>query len=159
MNPREEMRELERLFNESPHSSAFLSLQRTSKWGERIREEVVEGIRAGRPDAIEDGILFLEISPRYFRSGYHKAVVARVLKAASLDESQQGRLRKVILDAVSSRVGPEFSEYARLAIQVANEDFMEKLDSRLTVDQDWSRSRLERLKSLCERHVRPADTR
>jgi uncharacterized protein DUF4038/uncharacterized protein DUF5060 len=35
---REEMRELERLFNESRYSSAFLSLQRTSKWGERSKQ-------------------------------------------------------------------------------------------------------------------------
>ncbi len=152
MNAREEMRELERLFHASPYSNAFLSLQRSSKWGERIREEVVEGIRARRPEAIEDGILFLEVSPLYFRSGYHKATVARVLKAAPLDEPQKERLRRVILDAVSSG-GPEFREYARLAIRVADADFMGKLNERLTEDQDWIRSRRDRVRSLCETHA------
>ncbi len=157
MNAREEMHELERLWQESPYSSEFERALRSSKWAERIRVDVVEGIRIKKPEAIEDGILFLEVSPRYFRSGYHKAAVARALKRAPLDESQKERLRKVVLEAVSSRVGPEFSEYARLAIQVANAEFMGKLDDRITNDQNWSRTRLHRLKSLCERHAKEID--
>jgi hypothetical protein len=131
---------------------------REELWGERDRQKVVEGIRAGHLEAIEDGIRYLEISPRYFRSGYYKAAVARVLKGASLDESQKERLRRVILDAVSSRVvGPEFNEYARLAIRLANLEFLGKLNDRLTNDQDWSRSRLARLQSLCGKHWEPQD--
>ena len=122
--------------------------------GSGIGEEVIAGIRAGKPEAVEDGILFLEVSPRYFRSGYYKASVARVLKAAPLDEPQKERLRKVILDAVSSRVGPEFNEYARLAIQVANAEFMGKLNERLTDDKDWIRARRDRVRSLCEKHAK-----
>ena len=152
MNELDEMHELERLWQESPHSDRFSMLRRDSKWGERIREEVIKGIENKQRRAIEDGILFLEISPRYFRSGYYKAIIARKLKSAPLSAEQQERLQRVILSAVAGRVGPEFNEFARLAIRVADAEFMNEVEKRIPTSEGWVRGRLVRLLSRCKQH-------
>lgn len=152
MDPRAEMQELERLWQAGPHSSEFIARQRTSKWGDLIREEVIEGIQRGDPSAIEDGILFLEVSPRYFRSGYFKASIASKLKRAPLTDGQRKRLRQVILAAVDSDVGPEFSEYARLAVVVADTGFVERLREREQTSHGWVCGRLRRVLALCRKH-------
>jgi hypothetical protein len=153
MDARAEMQDLERLFGESPYSCEFIQRQRDSKWGERIRREVVKGIDERRPASIEDGVLFLETNPRFFRSGYHKATVASRLKSAPLTDQQLARLRQVILAAAGdSRVGPEFNEYARLAIRVGNADFLGDIENRARSTDGWRRSRFERILSLCRKH-------
>src|SRR4051794_4279454 len=86
----EEIRELERLWNDK--APDFQNRRRASKWGENIGPDVIAGIREGHGDAIEDGILFLEVNPRFFRSGYHKGRLARVLKTADLSAAQEQRL-------------------------------------------------------------------
>lgn len=154
MDSRAEIEDLERLWRESPQSSEFLQRRRDSKWGERIREEVVKGIDEGRSESIEDGLLFLETNPRFFRSGYHKSIIAGRLKSAPLTEKQRSRLRQVILAAAcDSQVGPEFNEYARLAIRVGDGDFLAEVDKRMRSSEGWSRSRLARILSLCRRHM------
>lgn len=150
MNAIAEMHELERLWQESPYSDKFGTLRRDSKWGERIREEVIQGIENKQRRAIEDGILFLEVNPWYFRSGYYKAIIARKLKAASLSLEQQARLRQVILSAVAGRVGPEFKEYARLAIRVADSEFLSEIERRLPTSEGDVRGRLLWLSSRCK---------
>jgi len=146
MDPQTEMRELQRLFEVAPHGAEFLSLQRSSKWGERIREEVIEGILLKQPEAIEDGVLFLEENPRYFRTGYFKASIASKLKSVPLTESQRHRLREAILRAITSnRVGPEFTEYARLAAVIVTSDFHEKVVGLRDRLSGWQRGRCERI--------------
>lgn len=143
---RAEMRELERLFTESPYSDQFLCLRRTSKWGERIGDVVVEGIKQHNLDSIEDGLLFLEENPRYFRSGYFKASIASKLKRAPLTPDQRVRLRAIILKAVhSDKVGPEFNEYARLAVLLATPEFIRTVATLKEATTDWSRQRCERI--------------
>ena len=142
------MRELRRLFEQSPYSDEFLQLRRASKWGERIREEVIKQIEEHRPEAVEDGILFLEENPRYFRTGYFKAAIASKLKSAPLTTDQQHRLLEVILRAITSAdVGPEFNEYARLAAIIATPEFVKRVVSTRDNSSDWSRQRCERLLS------------
>lgn len=152
MDPRTEMREMEGLWQVGPHSDAFQLRRRTSKWGEPIREDVIEGIQRGEPAAIEDGVLFLEVSPRYFRSGYFKASIASNLKRAPLTDSQRERLRQIILAAVDSDVGPEFNEYARLAVVVADAAFLAQVQARERAAEGWVRDRLRRLLMLCRGH-------
>src|SRR5205807_7166508 len=49
------------------------------------------------PEGIEMAVRFLEADPWYFRSGYIKADVLRLLRASPLTEEQRKRLRQVIL--------------------------------------------------------------
>lgn len=150
MDARSEMRELQRLFEQSRYSDEFLRLRRASKWGERIREEVIKGIEHRQPESVEDGILFLDVSPRYFRTGYFKAIIAGKLKSASLTIDQRHRLLEIILRAIDSAdIGPEFNEYARLAAVIATPEFIKKVLSAKVDARDWSRRRCERILSLC----------
>ena len=150
MDARSEMQELQRRFEQSPHSDEFMQLRRASKWGERIREEVIKRIEQHRPEAIEDGILFLEENPRYFRTGYFKAAIASKLKSAPLTPDQQHRLLQVILRAITTAdVGPEFNEYARLAAIIATPEFVKRVVGTRDNSSDWSRQRCERLLSHC----------
>ena len=144
------MQELLRRFWQSPHYEALMQLRRASKWGERIREEVIKRIEQHRPEAIEDGILFLEENPRYFRTGYFKAAIASKLKSAPLTPDQQHRLLQVILRAITTAdVGPEFNEYARLAAIIATPEFVKNVVGTRDNSNDWSRHRCERLLSHC----------
>ena len=153
MDPRAEMRELQRLFEQAPQSAEFIRLRRNSRWGERIREQIIDRIKLCDPteseNAIEDGILFLEENPRYFRTGYFKAAIASKLKGVRLSEVQRDRLLSIVLNATQSAdVGPEFSEYARLAAVIATADFLHSVAGFRDQRDGWSRRRCERILAL-----------
>jgi len=150
-----EIRRLEYLFEQAPRGEAFRDLRYASKWGEGIRHEVLKPLQRGDKAAIEDAIVFLEENPRFFRSGYHKRALAASLKSAELSADQIARLRQVILTAAASpNVGPEFSEYARLAIQLADHRFIGEVAARIADAEGWVKKRLERILRLTRAHQR-----
>ena len=151
-----EILRLELLFEESPRGEAFADLVRTSKWGHKIREAVLKPlIHRREPAAIEDAILFLEVSPRFPGSGYHKRALTAALKSANLTPQQVARLRQVVLDAAESpRIGPEFSEYARLAVRLADREFIWVIQTRQAEAAGWKKDRLERILRLWRVHGR-----
>ena len=156
MNPDKEISEMERLWNATPWSNGFSGMGYASMWGESIRKEVVDGIRSQKRQSLEAGILFLEVCPRYHRSGYYREWVARALKSAPLTPTHKERLRHVILDAIDSeRVGPEFSEYARLAIVVADVAFIRKVKERPNSERGWVQNRFNRLLARLEQFCPP----
>lgn len=59
-------------------------------------QEAHERMRRGEREVIEDTLLFLEVDPWFFRSGYLKERVLRHLKGAPLNDSDRARLRQVI---------------------------------------------------------------
>lgn len=76
------------------------------------------------PDGIEMVVRFLEADPWYFRSGYHKADMLRLLRNSPLTEDQRKRLRQVILARIHARETPrEFRWYCRLARFVSDREF------------------------------------
>lgn len=144
------MRELERLYRPGPFPDDFHALWRASKWGDRIREDLIEALKQHHADAIEDGVLYLEESPRYFQSGYRKCSIASKLKSAPLTSEQRQRLLAVILrDAASERIGPEFSEYARLAAIIATPAFVKDVISLRDKTEGWARERCKRVLRHC----------
>ena len=52
-------------------------------------------VRAGKPDAMEAAVCFLELRPYFFRSGYMFKDILRVCRHAPLSEEQQVRLSNV----------------------------------------------------------------
>ena len=152
---RVEIRRMEALFEDAPDGREFYNLRRYGKWGEPIRDTVLKPLRRGDPAAIEDAIVFLEENPRFFRSGYHKRTLAAALKTAALTPDQTARLRQVVLDAAhSTKVGPEFSEYARLAVKLADRRFLDAVEARLAKAEGWTKGRLERILRLWKTHDR-----
>ena len=61
-------------------------------------------------------IKFLEANPWYFRSGYHKADILKMLRKHALSDDQCARMRKVVLERVRGRPVREMRAYARFAI-------------------------------------------
>jgi hypothetical protein len=83
----------------------------------------IELLRAGDPDAIEMAVRFIEANPWYFRSGYHKADVLKLLKKLPLSDDQCARLRQAILERVRGRPLREMRAYGRLALKISSPEF------------------------------------
>lgn len=73
-------------------------------------------------------VRFLEADPWYFRSGYHKAEILKLLQRHPLTDDQSVRLRKVILDRVRGRSIRDIRAYGRLASKVTDAQFEAELD-------------------------------
>lgn len=70
----------------------------------------------------ENAVVFLEVDPVYFRSGYDKAQLLRHLKRAELNGDHKRRLRKVALTAVEKARSVEFRQYCQLAARLASQE-------------------------------------
>jgi hypothetical protein len=66
-------------------------------------EQVLAGVRAGRPDAIEEATRFLVADPWCFRSGYLKAELMHALANAALPDHVIPPLREVVLHRIIDR--------------------------------------------------------
>ena len=77
-------------------------------------------------------ILFLEADPWFFRSGYLKARLLRVLKRATLSSREADRLLQVVLNSVDKRHREEFRSYVQLAARIATPQLREQLRDRLS---------------------------
>lgn len=86
-------------------------------------------LRVGDPGAIEMAVQFLEANPWYFRSGYHKADILKLLKRLPLSGDQCARLRRVILERVQGRPVREMRAYGRLAPKISSPEFEAELTS------------------------------
>lgn len=83
----------------------------------------MEQLEAGNPLAGEMAIRYLESDPRYFRSGYHKADMLKLLRTARFDAEQRKRLQAVILSRVRGKPVREFRWYAKLAPAITDNEF------------------------------------
>lgn len=93
------------------------------------------------PDLLEFVIQFLEVDPRYFRSGYHKERMLGRLKQAVMKPQQLTRIRHVLLDAVLHRGGREFRRYCRVAARYADEALIQELNEVAEAGDGKQRSR------------------
>lgn len=151
MVPFIEIAELESLWQGD--RAVFYDLNRRSKWGNLIAEQVIHPLKRNEPQAVEDAVIFLEANGRYFRSGYAKARIAAILKSKTLTEAQRARLREVLLAAPESpKIGSEFTEYARLALVVGDERFFRKLAKQAETDDPRTRARCIWILDLYARH-------
>lgn len=98
-------------------------------------DRAYQQVKAGDPAGADVLIEFLEADPRFFRSGYLKADVAQYLKRVALTEEQRARLRKVVLEVVSSRDGRELRRYCHLATVLDDQAFRDQLH-RLIASSD-----------------------
>jgi hypothetical protein len=88
-------------------------------------------LRERNPAGLESAIEFLEADPWFFRSGYVKAKLIRLINRFSLTPEQADRLRSVVLNIVDRRGGQEFRAYCRLARHVDGADLRPRLQDRL----------------------------
>jgi hypothetical protein len=91
-------------------------------------DEFLAALRASQRHAIEDAILFLEVDPWYFGSGYLKERLIRGLKSAALTAQDRRRLWNVIWNVTGGRNRREFRRYCALATLVGDSDLIQLLE-------------------------------
>ncbi|MEN9536490.1 MAG: hypothetical protein RLZZ178_487 [Verrucomicrobiota bacterium] len=103
-------------------------------WPDKLKEvEEVDG------EWREAAITFLEVNPRYFRSGYDKAQLLRCLKRADLSPKHKQRLKAVLLDVVGRPSGVEFRQYCQLAARLASNELATALSKLVKSEDDGVR--------------------
>jgi hypothetical protein len=89
----------------------------------------------------ENAVTFLEVNPRYFRSGYDKAQLLRCLKRADLSPRHKQRLKAVLLDVVGRPSSVEFRQYCQLASRLASKELTSALNKLLKSEDEGVRRR------------------
>jgi hypothetical protein len=93
-------------------------------WPDRLKE-----VATTDGEWRENAVVFLEVDPVYFRSGYDKAQLLRRLKRAELSGDHKRRLRKVALRAVEKARSVEFRQYCQLATRLASKEMTDGLST------------------------------
>jgi hypothetical protein len=104
-------------------------------------ETIYERLREGNAAALVDAIEFLEADPWFFRSGYIKAKLVRLIKRWPLTPVQADRLRAVVVRVVDGRDRREFRDYCRLARRLDGPELRAALERRLTHPEEGVRRR------------------
>ena len=113
---------------------------RTSPTDRLWSDEFLAALRASDRPAIEDAILFLEVDPWYFGSGYLKERLIRGLKSANLTAQDRRRLWNVVWNVTGGRNRREFRNFCSLATIVGDSDLIQLLEN-VTPERDLSASR------------------
>jgi hypothetical protein len=92
-------------------------------------DDFLAALRASHHPSIEDAILYLEVDPWYFRSGYLKERLIRGLKSANLSAKDRRRLWNVVWNVASGKNRREFRNFCSLATIVADDDLLRLLEN------------------------------
>jgi hypothetical protein len=122
--------EFHRAWKEGCNEFGYVRYKQTERYSEtldRFREatrsvdEVISTAyaqaRLGDATQLPTLFAYIALPGRYFRSGYQRAGIWRLLKRLSLDEKQSGILHEIMLRQIQT-AGPEFVEIARMAVKV-----------------------------------------
>jgi hypothetical protein len=115
-------------------------------------DETHRKIKEGNREFIEDTILFLEVDPWYFRSGYLKEKLLDILKQAPLVEDDKARLRRVIVAVAAGRNRREFRRFCCLALKITTEDFERELEEKAKEQHPESKGKLSYLLNFIAKH-------
>ena len=116
-------------------------------------DEFITDLRNSKRDAIEQAILYLEVDPWYFRSGYLKERLVRRLKSANLSTQDCTRLRNVIWNVASGKNRREFRDFCRLATVVASDDFRQRLVEVSSEHDTEAKGKFTFLRKHLDRHT------
>jgi len=113
---------------------------------------ILRDIRTGSGRWRDDALVFLEVDPWFFRSGYLKEKIVRALKQADLTMSEIERVNGILVTVVDSRKRREFREFCRLAVKVATPTLVAQLSQRETAPDAGVRSRAATMLSYIRKH-------
>ena len=109
-------------------------------------------IRAGDRQTIGDALLFLEVDPWHFRSGYLKERLLDCLKQAPLTDEDAARIRRMIIARARGPSRREFSRFCKIAIKVDSDEFESEL-KQIIQEQGYStHGKLSYLVDYLKRH-------
>jgi len=111
---------------------------------DRIVSNALADAKQGRYGQFAMLFAYLDIPGRYFRSGYQRTEIWRLLKQLPLDEAQSAILRRIILHQVET-AGPEFKDATKVAPSVSSPDFYREVQQLCESDRDYVSRRADRL--------------
>ncbi|MCE5198779.1 MAG: hypothetical protein ABFD54_10455 [Armatimonadota bacterium] len=92
-------------------------------WSDKVRLKIKNGDR----EVINDALLYLEVDPWYFRSGYLKERLIDALKSAPLTNEDVNRIQNIIINIAGGPNRREFRRFCQLAARVTSPEFEELL--------------------------------
>lgn len=119
-------------------------------WSAQAQRDIVDSSGPWRNAAI----LYLQISPRFFRSGYLRDVVCTRIKQAELQHKERKNIQEALLQSIVRRPSTgRFQFDCRLAIKVADSDFLQELRSLRGNSNPWISGRASRMEQAILRHA------
>ena len=113
-------------------------------------------LQAGDPTELDGALLFLEVDPWCFRSGYVKERIAQLLTRHELSPGQRERFERVLVHLVDVGDRREFAEFCRLARRAPTQRLRAELRARLrSTDEGVRRRALVMLTSLRRPRLTP----
>jgi hypothetical protein len=88
------------------------------------------------PTTIATAISYLEADPYFFRSGYIKENILRLLKKVTLSKKQIAELQEILIDAITNNNRREYQEYCKLARIIADEPFRHQIQDIIQQSDD-----------------------
>lgn len=95
-------------------------------WSDETQRRMKEGDR----ETLDDVLLFLEVDPWFFRSGYLKELLLDNLRQAPLTEDDKARIRRALIKIAGGKNRREFSRWCSLAVKVTNDAFERELEEQ-----------------------------
>ena len=107
-------------------------------WSDEAREGILRGENGWR----ESALLYLDRSPRFFRSGYLRDRLCYLLKQCELSEAERDDVRRILLESLERRpsVG-RFGYDCRRAARWADKFFVARLEALAERKDGWTRGR------------------
>jgi len=119
-------------------------------WSAQAQRDIVTGSGVWRDAAI----LYLQISPRFFRSGYLRDVVCTKLKQAELQHRERTDTQEALLRSIVRRPSTGSFRYdCRLALRVADKPFLQELRALCSNRNPWISGRALRMEKAIQRHA------
>ena len=101
----------------------------------------MEKIKTGDLSSLPFLFAYLETNIKYYRSGYIKGEICRVIKKLNLNFEEKENLSRIILLNIGF-AGREISEIAKLIPKINNDDFKTALFAFAEQSEDWIKKRI-----------------
>lgn len=120
-------------------------------WSDEARDRILQG-NGGWRDA---AMLYLRLSPRFFRSGYLRDRLCHLLKQCELSESERKDILKILLETLVRRPSTgRFSHDCRLAGRWADDEFTVRVRELSARKDRWTCGRAGRMLNAIEQEKR-----
>lgn len=83
----------------------------------------LDEVRSGDRDAIGEAILFLDVNPYCFRSGFIKKKLCRALMNAPLNREERWHLRQIVIEAINTQRPVSFKDFVSLGCRLYTPGF------------------------------------
>jgi hypothetical protein len=113
-----------------------------------VRAAMVETKR-GNLSGLPTLVAYLDLPGRYFRSGYTRGNIWRLLKQIPLDNEQQTIIRQVILNQIVT-AGPEFQAAVMVAARFWSPEFSHEVSAMRHSDREYVVRRVEQLLAVLD---------